>query len=171
MSTTILSETPVFDLSDATICLIALSVAVLVLLFLLVRTKIKTRAAIMNKISEHLENQSQESAIPDHSLVLKVADELIRIEANLSKMDPSVKGFKQISKAVERIRTNFEAYGYEIVDMLGKPYDDGMKVVANFVSDESLTPGAQVITSISKPQINYNGVMIQSAQVTVSQNI
>lgn len=171
MIETILSEPPVFDLSITTICLITLSVVVLVLLFLLVRTKIKTRAEVLNKISEHLENRSSESAIPDHSLVLKVADEIIRIEANLSKMDPSVKGFKQISKAVERIRTNFEAYGYEIVDMLGKPYDDGMKVVANFVADESLTQGAQIITSISKPQINYNGVMIQSAQVTVSQNI
>ena len=84
MSTTILSETPVFDLSITTICLIALSVAVLVLLFLLVRTKIKTRKEIMNKILEHLENKSSESAIPDHSLVLKVADEIIRIEANLS---------------------------------------------------------------------------------------
>ena len=171
MIETILSEPPVFDLSITTICLITLSVVVLVLLFLLVRTKIKTRAEVLNKISEHLENRSSESAVPDHSLVLKVADEIIRIEANLSKMDPSVKGFKQISKAVERIRTNFEAYGYEIVDMLGKPYDDGMKVVANFVADESLTQGAQIITSISKPQINYNGVMIQSAQVTVSQNI
>ena len=171
MIETILSETPVFDLSITTICLITLSVVVLVLLFLLVRTKIKTRAEVLNIISEHLENRSSESAVPDHSLVLKVADEIIRIEANLSKMDPSVKGFKQISKAVERIRTNFEAYGYEIVDMLGKPYDDGMKVVANFVADESLTQGAQIITSISKPQINYNGVMIQSAQVTVSQNI
>ena len=165
MIETILSETPVFDLSITTICLITLSVVVLVLLFLLVRTKIKTRAEVLNKISEHLENRSSESAVPDHSLVLKVADELIRIEANLSKMDPSVKGFKQISKAVERIRTNFEAYGYEIVDMLGKPYDDGMKVVANFVTDESLTPGAQIITSISKPQINYNGIMIVNKDI------
>lgn len=107
----------------------------------------------------------------DHSLVLKVADEIIRIEINLAKMDPAVKGYKQLSKAVERIRTNFAANGYEIVDMLGQPYHEGMKVVANFVTDESLAEGAQIITGITKPQINYNGVMIQSAQITVSQNI
>ena len=167
----ILSESPSFDLSIITICLIVLIVAVLVLMFFFMRKNIPSPADIDDKLAELMANQSSEPAIQDHSLVLKVADELIRIEANLSKMDSSVKGFKQIAKAVERIRTNYEAYGYEIVDMLGKPFDDGMKVVANFVADESLAPGAQIITAISKPQINYNGVMIQSAQVTVSQNI
>ena len=63
------------------------------------------------------------------------------------------------------------AQGYEIVDMLGKPYNEGMKVVANFVSDENLKDGEQIITGITKPQINYKGTMIQAAEITVSQNI
>ncbi len=108
---------------------------------------------------------------PDHSLTLKVADEIVRIEMNMSRMDSSIKGYKQLAKAVERIKDNFKANGYEIVDMLGKPYNEGMKVIANFVADESLAEGAQVITGITKPQINYNGKMIQAAQITVSQNI
>lgn len=107
----------------------------------------------------------------DHSLALKVADEIVRIETNLSRMDESVKGYKQLKKAVDRIRTNFLANGYEIVEMLGKPYNEGMKVVANFVSDDTLAEGEQKITGIIKPQINYKGKMIQSAQITVSQNI
>lgn len=111
------------------------------------------------------------SAEPDHSLALKVADEIVRIETNLARMDTSVKGYKQLGKAVERIRTNFMANGYEIVEMLGKPYNEGMRVTANFVSDESLADGEQKITGITKPQINYNGKMIQAAQITVSQNI
>lgn len=114
---------------------------------------------------------SDNSSAIDHSLALKVADEIVRIELNLSRMDASVKGHKQLSKAVERIKNNFLAQGYEIVDMLGKPYNEGMKVVASFVSDESLKEGEQVITGITKPQINYNGQMIQAAQITVSQNI
>lgn len=107
----------------------------------------------------------------DHSLALKVADEIVRIELNLSRMDASVKGYKQLSKAVERIKNNFMANGYEIIDMLGKPYNEGMKVVANFVPDDTLNEGEQIITGVTKPQINYNGRMIQSAQITVSQNI
>lgn len=107
----------------------------------------------------------------DHSLALKVADEIVRIELNMSRMDSSIKGYKQLAKAVERIKNNFKANGYEIVDMLGKPYNEGMKVIANFVVDEDLEEGKQIITGITKPQINYNGQMIQAAQITVSQNI
>lgn len=108
---------------------------------------------------------------PNHSLALKVADEIVRIELNMSRMDTSIKGYKQLAKAVERIKDNFRANGYEIVDLLGKPYNEGMKVIANFVVDEDLEEGKQIITGITKPQINYNGQMIQAAQITVSQNI
>ncbi|MBF1577168.1 MAG: hypothetical protein HXO17_10370 [Prevotella shahii] len=130
-----------------------------------------------NKLLEFAEKQLETApqvtnkAEQDHSLALKVADEIVRIELNMSRMDASVKGYKQLSKAVQRIKDNFSANGYEIVDMLGKPYSDGMKVTANFVSDEGLEQGKQIITGITKPQINYNGKMIQAAQITVSQNI
>lgn len=131
-----------------------------------------------NKLIELLDKQvatqpqsSSNDDQTDHSLALKVADEIVRIETNLSRMDESVKGYKQLKKAVERIRTNFLANGYEIVEMLGKPYNEGMKVVANFVSDDTLGEGEQKITGIIKPQINYKGKMIQSAQITVSQNL
>jgi len=130
-----------------------------------------------NKLVELLDKKIEAAPAPstnelaDHTLALKVADEIVRIETNLSRMDTSVKGYKQLAKAVERIRTNFLANGYEIVEMLGKPYNEGMKVVANFVSDDTLAEGEQKITGIIKPQINYKGKMIQSAQITVSQNL
>lgn len=130
-----------------------------------------------NKLVELLDKKIEATPTPtaneqaDHTLALKVADEIVRIETNLSRMDTSVKGYKQLAKAVERIRTNFLANGYEIVEMLGKPYNEGMKVVANFVSDDTLAEGEQKITGIIKPQINYKGKMIQSAQITVSQNL
>ena len=130
-----------------------------------------------SKLVELLDKKIEAAPAPvsyeqtDHTLALKVADEIVRIETNLSRMDPSVKGYKQLAKAVERIRTNFLANGYEIVEMLGKPYNEGMKVVANFVSDDTLAEGEQKITGIIKPQINYKGKMIQSAQITVSQNL
>lgn len=69
------------------------------------------------------------------------------------------------------MKDNLSANGYEIVDMLGKPYNQGMKVTANFIEDENLEQGQQIITGIIKPQINYKGKMIQAAQITVSQNI
>lgn len=130
-----------------------------------------------SKLVELLDKKIEASPMPstnervDHTLALKVADEIVRIETNLSHMDSSIKGYKPLMKAVERIRTNFLANGYEIVAMLGKPYNEGMKVVASFVPDESLKEGEQIITGIVKPQINYMGKMIQAAQITVSQNL
>lgn len=117
-----------------------------------------------------LQSQNNINDQQDHTLALKVADEIVRIETNLSRMDESIKGHKQLKRAVERIRANFMANGYEIVDMLGKPYVEGMKATPNFIPDETLKKGEQIITGIIKPQINYKGIMIQSAQITVSQN-
>ena len=111
------------------------------------------------------------AAAPDHSLVLKMADEVVRIEKNLSRMDPTVKGYKPLTKAIERIKDNFKAYGYEIETYLGQKYNEGMRVNADFVIDETLPEGARVITSVSKPQVHFNGELIQKATVTVSQNI
>lgn len=107
----------------------------------------------------------------DHELALKVADEITRIEVNLSRMDPAVKGYKQLAKAVERIKNNFQAKGYQIESMLGKHYHEGMRIHADFVADESMAPGTSIITSVTKPQVLYNGQMIQKATVTVTQNI
>jgi hypothetical protein len=108
---------------------------------------------------------------PDHSLALKVADEIVRIEMNLSRMDTSIRGYKQLAKAVERIKNNFLSKGYEITDMLNKPYDEGMRIHADFVIDENLEPGTRIITSIIKPQVIFNGELIQKATVTITQNI
>ena len=115
--------------------------------------------------------ESTSTTEPDHSLALKVADEIVRIEINLSRMDPTIKGYKQLSKAIERMKDNFIANGYELVDMLGKEYNEGMRVFGDFIIDESLPLGSRIITSIKKPQVNYNGQMIQKATITISQNI
>jgi hypothetical protein len=134
-----------------------------------------------NKLIELLEKQltlkheekpfTKVSEGPDHSLALKVADEIVRIQKNLSLMDETTKGKKQLIDAIERIRSNFDANGYEIIDMLNKPYYEGMKVKANFIPDEKIKPNEQIITRVIKPQVNYNGRMIQSAEIEVSQGI
>ena len=128
-----------------------------------------------NKMIELFERQMATAPVSiakteiDHSLALKVADEIVRIEMNLSRMDASVKGYKQLTKAVQRIKDNFNANGYEIVDMLGKTYNAGMKAAVTFITDENFEPGQQIITKIIKPQINYQQQMIQAAQIEVSQ--
>ena len=104
----------------------------------------------------------------DHSLALKVADEIVRINKNLSNMDEGTKGLKQLSASVKRIEDNFAANGYEMPELLNKPFDPRMKMIANMIEDENLEKGIEIITKIIKPQVNFRGVMIQSAQVEVS---
>ena len=107
----------------------------------------------------------------DHSLALKVADEIVRMQKNISKMDEETKGLKPLVKGIERIQANFASNGYEMVNLLNKGYDERMNIdVINFITDENLTEGRKIITSVIKPQVNYNGILIQRAQVDVSQN-
>jgi len=111
-------------------------------------------------------NKSEEI---DHSLALKVADEIVRINKNLSNMDANTKGLKQLSASVKRIEDTFAANSYDMPEILNKTFDPRMKmIVANSVPDENLKDGEEIITKIIKPQVNYKGVMIQSAQVEVS---
>lgn len=107
----------------------------------------------------------------EQDLIKALADRITFMEMTLYRMDPSVRGYKQLTKSISQMKNNLLANGYEIVDMLGKPYHEGMKVTANFVEDDNIEHGQQIITGIIKPQINYQGQMIQAAQITVSQNI
>lgn len=132
-----------------------------------------------NKLIELLESQlkvkeatpvvaAENAAAPDHSLALKVADEIVRINKNISQMDSSVKGLKQLTASVKRIQDNFAANGYELIEMLGKEYNEGIKAIANFTPNDKIETGKQIITRIIKPQVNYKGAMIQAAQIEVS---
>lgn len=114
---------------------------------------------------------TSKTATPDHSLVVKLADEIARIETNLSKMDKSVRGYKQLVQAKDRMINNVRANGYEIISLLGQEYNEGMQFPARFVPDEELPEGKRIITGMIKIQVNYNGQMIQPAEIVVSQNI
>jgi len=107
----------------------------------------------------------------DHSLALKVADEMVRMQRNISKIGSETKGLKPLLKGIERIQNNFAANGYEMINHLNKAYDERFNIdVINFITDENLDKGIRVITAIIKPQVNYKSVLIQRAQVDVSQN-
>jgi len=114
-------------------------------------------------------SKSTQSVEPDHSLALKVASEINLIERNINLMDSKTKGLKQLSRSVEKLKDNLAANGYEIPQLLGKEFNQGMKIiVSSSIPDESLEKGVETITKILIPQVNYNGVMIQTAQIEVS---
>ena len=128
-------------------------------------------AIVQKQLDASVPSANKTTGEPDHSLVVKLANEIARIETNLSKMDKSVRGYKQLVQAKDRMINNVRANGYEIISLLGQDYNDGMQFHARFVPDKSLPEGKRIITGMIKMQVNYNGKMIQPAEIVVSQNI
>lgn len=134
---------------------------------------VKLDSKLIEVISKQIEliksDQSNDTLKKDdHSLVLKVADRLTVMETNLHRMDPETKGLKQLLRAVKSIKENYLANGYEIMEMLGLEYKEGLNVTANFIPSEEIDTGKRIITRVIKPQVNFNGKRIQAAQIEVS---
>mgnify|MGYP000350632028 CR=1 FL=1 len=114
-------------------------------------------------------NADNSQSITDHSFAKRVADEIVRMQTNLSRMDESIKGFKQLNASVRKLEQSLNSNHYQLEDLLNKAYDNGMNLQATFIEDENLKEGESIITRIIKPQINYKGKLIQAAQIEVSQ--
>ena len=124
-------------------------------------------------LNERLLNMMEKGGVvsPDSdetSAVLEVADEIARIQTNLFRMDKSVKGYKQLERAAERMVEIFGARGYEIRNLIGTEYSENLKCSASFTEDDSIEDGKQIITGVKKAMVIYNGKMIQTPEITVS---
>ena len=191
----VLNINEILDSNSTIDVMILISIFIIVIIsFLVLRKKFKTDSSIIEEkiidTRKKLENQNieldkklielyttrlekeketrEDDNKVDHSLSLKVADEIIRMENNLQYMSNETKGVKQLVRALKSIKDTFQINGYEIVEMIGKPYNEGINAIVNFVPDENLKEGQRIITRIIKPQVNFNGVMIQSSQLEVS---
>lgn len=115
------------------------------------------------------ESTTNSNAEPDHSLALKVASEINLIERNINLMDKGTRGLKQLERSIGKLKDNLSANGYEMPELLGKQYHQGMKIiVASSIPDEELEKGSEIITKVLIPQVNFNEKMIQTAQIEVS---
>lgn len=106
---------------------------------------------------------------PDHDLPLAVCNEVNRIEKNLLAMDASVRGHKKLVACVRRVKDNLNVHGYEITELLGKPFHNGMEVRADFVTDDRLAEGDRLITRIMQPEVRFGGKIVQNASIRVSE--
>ncbi len=124
---------------------------------------------VFQKQLEVLESAPKGTTQDDnHSLVLKIADRLTAMETNLYRMDQNTRGLNNLKNLVKSTKENFNANEYEIVEMLGKEYKEGMEVIATFIPSDEIEIGKQIITRVIKPQVNFKGQKIQAAQIEVS---
>ena len=105
----------------------------------------------------------------DHSFAKRIANEMTTLSNTLSQMDEKVRGYKHLKRSLKKLETSLHSNGYEIIEYLNKDFKETMNVTASFISDENLNEGQAIITKILQPQINYNGKLIQAAEVQVSQ--
>jgi hypothetical protein len=104
----------------------------------------------------------------DHGLPLSVADEINRMRVRLSKMEKENLKVKPLQKALERMEEKLESMGYEIIDLMDKPYVEGMTVKAQFIPDDTLSEGDKFIRRVISPLVNFKGKLIQTPEVEVS---
>ncbi len=153
--------------------IILLSIACFIFMFISLKLAnvIKNDFVIKHQQKNELDKLEfvKETKEIDHSFAFRVADEIIRLQLNLSKMDESVKGYKQIKASVRKLEQSLNSNHYELEELLNLPYDNGMNLQASFVEDENLNENESIISRIIKPQINYKGRLVQAAQVEVSQ--
>ena len=127
----------------------------------------------LQKIGDALKNANADTATePDHSLVKKLVDRINFMEMTLHKMDSHIRGYNTLTNAINVMKIRLKEKEYEIIEWLGKDYDEGYNFAeVKFEDDEDLEEGKRIISEVMQPQINYKGKMIQAAKVKVNQNI
>ena len=124
-------------------------------------------AEILSLQINNVNTQAQEKET-DHSLVLKVANEMNRMRMNIINMNPDTRGLKQLNRALNNMIDSLQSKGYEIVDLLGKPYEKEMNLLASMELDEKLSKGETRISWIKNPHITFEGKTVQFGEVVVS---
>ena len=111
------------------------------------------------------------NAEPDHKLVLLMCNEINRMENNLRHMDSAARGHKKLLGVVRRMKENLGTRGYEITLLHGQRYVPGLTVVAeDWITDEGLAPGRDVISWVKTPEVRFRGEIVQSARVQIARN-
>ena len=118
------------------------------------------------------DNILSENKSPDfnHTLPLKVGDEIHRMMKRIENMPKETKGLTALNNSINRLVDEFKDAGYEFENLLGRKYIDGMKLEARFIDNPDIPKGEEIITDVLKPQINFQGVVIQTAKVEVSKS-
>lgn len=125
---------------------------------------------VLKETFAFLKNQSQTLTQLDHKLPLKVGDEIHRMRKRISNMPQDVKGLGALRHSLNRLEEEFNEQGYVIEDLLGKEFNDGLRMEARFVEDSSVPKGMEIITDVLRPQISFRDKVIQFAKVEVGKS-
>lgn len=106
----------------------------------------------------------------DHSIVLSIINDLVRMQQNLEHMDETTKGVSQLKSRLKSIFTTLKSRQYEVLDLIGHSYHEGDNMIVTLELNEEMASGTNRIKRVLKPQVSYNGKLIQAAEVIIEYN-
>jgi len=133
---------------------------------------IQLDAKLINILEQKLDvaqHQPQKTEYIDHSLPLKLGEEIHRMRKRLKTMGES-QGTKVLNKRIDTLEEKINDMGYEIVELEGKYFDEGMTLnVLNIIEREDLKENQKIISRVIKPQIKFQNEIIQPGDVEIAQ--
>lgn len=105
-----------------------------------------------------------------HTIVLAIINDLVRMQQNIDYMDENVKGVLQLRNRIKSIFTTLQSHQYEIPNLIGRVYHEGDNMLGSFELNEIMPAGTNRIKRVIKPQVSYQGKLIQVAEVVIEYN-
>ena len=110
----------------------------------------------IEKAKAHLANAKDEN---------DTIDAIAEFERNVAR---GAEATDEEIRLFDEAKLELKEKGYELIDLVGQPYVEGMNVIVEDAEvDETLPPGESIISYVRSPQVNKDGKMIQAAKVII----
>ena len=106
----------------------------------------------------------------NNTMILDIINDLVRMRQNLEFMDDSVKGVSQLKNRIKSIYATLNSNQYEIPELVGHSYHEGDNMIGTMELNPELPPATNRIKRVVKPQVSYQGKLIQAAEVIIEYN-
>ena len=108
--------------------------------------------------------------LTNHDVILAIINDITRMQQNLEYMDDSVKGVSQLKNRIKSIYATLNSNQYDIPDLVGHSYHEGDNMIGTLELNPELPPTTNRIKRVIKPQVSYQGKLIQAAEVILEYN-
>ena len=112
----------------------------------------------------------EDMTVINHDVVLAIINDITRMQQNLEYMDDSVKGVSQLKNRIKSIYATLNSNQYDIPDLVGHSYHEGDNMIGTLELNSELPPNTNRIKRVIKPQVSYQGKLIQAAEVIIEYN-
>lgn len=106
----------------------------------------------------------------NHDIILAIINDIVRMQQNIDYMDDSIKGVSQLRNRLKSIYATLNSYQYEIPNLIGRTYHEGDNMIGTLELNSDLEAGTNRIKRVIKPQVSYQGKLIQAAEVVIEYN-